>query len=83
MITSIINYFEKIETIDQLIKAGNTGTPDQLAEKLEVSVRQVYRLIELMKNLGADIEFCRYTQTYKYKQSVILKLGFEKSPSDN
>ena len=72
-----------METIDQLIKAEKTGTPDQLAEKIEVSVRQVYRIIDLMKNLGAEIEFCRYKQTYRYKQSVILKLGFEKSPSDN
>jgi len=49
MITSLIHYFDKIEKIDTLIKLENTGTPAQLAEKLNVSVRQVYSLIDLIK----------------------------------
>jgi hypothetical protein len=68
-------YLERIERIDALIRRQNTGTPKNLADKLEISERQVYNCIEELRNLGLPIEYCRNRQTYYYGEALKLHIG--------
>lgn len=57
---------KQLRRLDDLIRRKATGTPDQLATKLEVSRRTVFRLIEYLKMFGAPIAYCGYKQRYYY-----------------
>ncbi len=48
-----------IEQMHQLIRLKATGTPEQFANKLGYSERQVFRLINAMKSKGFPIIYCK------------------------
>lgn len=57
----------KILRIDQLIENQSTGTPDELARKVELSERAVYNYLKFMKEeLNAPIVYSKAGGTYKY-----------------
>nr|WP_319399630.1 hypothetical protein [uncultured Carboxylicivirga sp.] len=58
-----------IKWLDQEIKAEQTGTPDQLASKLCMSVRMLFFYLDMMRALGADITFCKERMTFNYAKS--------------
>lgn len=74
----IIDYFRRIEQIDQLIRQKATGRPAQLAEKVGVKERTIYEYLEMMRELGAEISYCRNSQSYYYIKCVYFKYGFVK-----
>lgn len=78
MFINLLECIDKIKRLDYLIKNERTGTPKELAEKFEISERQIYILIEFMRNQGARIVYCRIKQTYIYTIPVIFKFGFIK-----
>jgi predicted DNA-binding transcriptional regulator YafY len=61
-------YLERLETLDRLIRIKGTGTPEQLSHRLGLSKRRLYEYILLMKELGADIKYCKFRQSYYYKE---------------
>lgn len=65
-----------LERIDQLIRLKCTGTPKQLADKLEVSETTVYRILDTMKELDAPITYNIPRQSYIYEIPVSFKFGF-------
>lgn len=67
-----------IQRLDQLIRIKATGSPSNLAMKLEVSERCIYNYINLMKDLGAPIKFCRYRKSYYYDFKGKLSIAFIK-----
>jgi len=50
-----IKYINRLKAIDQLIKLKATGSPKELADKLGISERQIYKYISDLKELGAKI----------------------------
>lgn len=67
-----------IERIDGLIRRKATGTPAELARKLDQSERFVYQLIKLMKNMNAPIYYCYEKRSYCYEYEVEFSVGFVK-----
>lgn len=61
------NYFERLELLDVIIRRRQSGSADQIAHKLGVSRRTVFEYIEILKSLGADIEYDNYRKSYHYK----------------
>jgi predicted DNA-binding transcriptional regulator YafY len=56
-----------IINIDKMIRRESTGSPVQLADKLNLSERSVYKYLKYMREeLGAPIEFSKYIESYKY-----------------
>ena len=72
----IIKHIELIERIDQLIRLQATGTPLELASKLEVSKTKLYRIIRTMKLLNAPIEYNIALQSFVYAKAVGFEFGF-------
>ena len=76
MFANLLESIERLEKLDALIQLEKTGTPFDAAEKLDISERQFYRLISFMKNLGAEIKYCKIKQTYVYTEPVQFHFGF-------
>jgi len=74
-----MNLLEKIkliERVDALIRRKATGPPSQLSQSLGISKRNVFNLINTMKEMGAPICFCKNTNNYCYKETVSFTFGF-------
>lgn len=68
----MMKLFDRLQTVDYLIRIRGTGTPKALAHRLRISQRQWYEFLNLMKKLGAPIEYDRHKETYFYS----VKGGF-------
>jgi len=65
-----------IERLDHLIRKCATGSPRELSCRLAISERQVYNIINEMKDLGAPITYCNARKSYRYEDEVTFKFGF-------
>ncbi len=73
-----IKFINRLKTIDQLINLQATGSPKQLAEKLEITERQVYNYLDNLKELGAEIKFDKHKSSYTYKVDIELVIAYKK-----
>ena len=64
-----------LQRLDYLIRNHATGSPKELARRLELSERQIFRLIQQMKDIGFPIVYCKSQQCYYYDGEV--KIRFE------
>lgn len=62
-------FLDSLEYLKILIEKENTGSTNELAFKLGVSRRTLFNYIEILKNQGFNIKFCRYRQTYYFDHS--------------
>jgi len=60
---------ERLKCVNWLIQTKATGTPSQLAEKLNISVATVYRLIAELRDRGVPIQYCKHSQCYIYSEA--------------
>lgn len=68
---------ETLKRMDTLIRTKATGTPNELARKLNVSPSTIYEYLLLMKNiLGAPIHYCKIRKSYYYSKRGKLNFGF-------
>jgi len=74
----LLEQIERLQRIDQLIRLESTGNPQELAEKLNISVSTLYELLNCMKEIGAKIYYNRQKATYTYKEPSKLIFKFEK-----
>jgi transcriptional antiterminator len=59
-----IEQLERLQRINELIKAEKTGTPDEFANRLHISRRQLYEYISFIKDLGVDINYSKERKTF-------------------
>jgi hypothetical protein len=72
------NYLNRIERIDALIRQKRTGTPKELAEKLNISERWLYHFLEELKSeLNCPIKYDRMRRSYIYEKRGRIIVGFE------
>lgn len=67
----LIEQLRLLERLDQLIRLKATGTPAQLASRLEVSERTVYNLVDVLRQLGAEISYNKCRCSYQYDNDEI------------
>jgi len=59
----------KIKNLMHLIEKERTGTPKELAKRLELSERMVYIYVDVLKkDLKAPVVYNRTKQTYLYNE---------------
>lgn len=70
---------EKIDSLiylDHLIRTKATGTPEQLAKKLNLSPCGWYKLRDLLTNdLDWPLAFNPYNKTYYYTKNIKFEIG--------
>jgi predicted DNA-binding transcriptional regulator YafY len=58
---------DRFEKMDYLIKTHRTGTPDQFARKIGVSVRMLYTYLAIFRERNAPIKYDRERCSYFYE----------------
>lgn len=66
----------RLERLDQLIRIKSTGTPFQLAMRLNISERTLYHILNEMRIHGAPIQYSRSRQTYYYERKGEFYIRF-------
>jgi hypothetical protein len=68
---------DRVEYLDYLIRSKSTGTPKELAEKLGISERWLYELLnELKHDFDCPIKYSRRRRSYVYTCSGSLVIEF-------
>ena len=67
-----IQQLERLRKVHKLIKQKKTGSPKELSFRLNISEREVYRIIEYLKECDANINFSRSINSYFYKERFDL-----------
>lgn len=70
-------YIDRINLINKLIGNANTGSQTNLANRLNISVSRLARIIEYMKEQGAPIKFDRTQNTYYYEEKYFIHIHVE------
>ena len=73
----LINEIHRLNTLHQLIKMCKTGSPDELAQRLHVSKRHLYNVLDDLRALGAKIDYSRSDYTFYYTNSFELNLNLQ------
>ncbi|MDR2909946.1 MAG: HTH domain-containing protein [Bacteroidales bacterium] len=60
------DYFMKIESLQCYIRTGHTGSAYELAKKLNVSRRTLFNYLEILRDKGSEIKFCKIQKTYYF-----------------
>jgi biotin operon repressor len=58
---------ERLQYLDQLIRKQNTGSPAELAGRLDISRSQLYNLIGYLNDIGMEIRFSRMRNSFYYE----------------
>jgi len=70
-----IEQLERLQRIHELIKAEKTGTPEEFANSLHISRRQLYEYINLIKDFGVDINYSKHKRTFFLCNGHELKIN--------
>lgn len=70
-------YVGRMKYLQELIEKQGTGTPKELAGRLGISERMLYRYIEEFKTSEKPVEFCRRRKSYVF--SPLSSSGSRKS----
>jgi transcriptional antiterminator len=71
-----IKNIEKLKRMHNLICQECTGSPSELADRLTISDRTVYYLLEQLRDYEAQIGYDRSRKTYFYKEDFVLEVNF-------
>ncbi len=73
---SVVKKINRLKALDQLIRLKSTGTPNELACRMQLSERQIFRYISDLKELGAQIEFNSDKNSYVYTDDIELHIEY-------
>lgn len=70
-----IRQIERMKYIHCLIKNECTGNPKEFASKLNISRRQLYNELELLKIQGAPLRYSRKNESFYYENYFELEIN--------
>lgn len=72
---SLLKYIDRLKRMDDLIRRKATGTPEEFAIRLGLGKSVLMDELRELRELGADINYCRTRQSYYYEREFVLKIG--------
>jgi ribosomal protein S25 len=72
---SLLKYIERLKRMDDLIRRKATGTPDEFASRLGLGKSVLMDELRELKELGAEITYCKQRKSYYYTQDFVLQIG--------
>ena len=67
---------ERMERLHGLIKRKGTGTAKECAEKLGISERHFYNLLEMMRDLNVPVVYDKHLKSYVFTKEVEFHFVF-------
>jgi len=79
---ALIDQIRLLERLDDLIRRKATGTPEDLARRLNLTRSRLYRRIDDLKSTGAPVNYCRFSKSFYYEEPFRLpfKAGKDGTP---
>lgn len=74
---TLFQQIDRVKYIHHLINCRATGEPGNFAEKLNLSRRQLYNLLDELKDFGAAIKYSRMEQTFYYELPFVLEIDIK------
>lgn len=71
-----------IKRLDRLFHLKISGTPQELADRLEISRATFFRVLDEMKEFGAPITYDEFRKCYYYKYPGTFHIGFKPSEEE-
>lgn len=71
----LIEQIERVRRMDQLIRLHSTGNSEEFAQKLKISKKHVYNLIEELKDAGASIRYDRNQRSFVYDSPHCIEIS--------
>ncbi len=71
-----IQQLERLKKIHQYIKVCNTGSPNNFAQKLNISESQLYNILDDLKITGFPILYSRKLKSYIYNDYCDLEIVY-------
>jgi predicted DNA-binding transcriptional regulator YafY len=71
----LVEQIERLKRIHKLIDEQQTGVPAEFANKLHISRRQLYNILEDLKIMEAPIEYNPLQRSYIYTQACEMRLS--------
>lgn len=68
---------ELLASIHRLVKNRRTGTPQELAIILGISRSCFYMYLDKLRDLGAEIYYCKSSRHFRYLNSFEFKVTIE------
>ena len=78
-----IKNLERLQQLHLLIENERTGSPKELANRMHISERLVYNLMEQLKDFNANIRYDRGRKTYYYGEDFELHVSISVSVFSN
>lgn len=78
----IQNYLNRLEYLDSLIRQKCTGPPVRLAQRLNISLSTLYEYLNVMKDMGAPVCYCKIRQSYYYLEEGRFCMKFMKKSKE-
>jgi predicted DNA-binding transcriptional regulator YafY len=60
-----LEFSKKLKILQNLTNVGKTGSPKEIGQRLNVSDKTVRRMINVLRDTGVPIMYCRKFRTYK------------------
>lgn len=73
----VFMYIDRLNLLHKLIVQRRTGTPNELARRMNISVSRLARIIEFLQNEGAPIKYSRNQTTYYYEYPFEISISVE------
>jgi len=70
---SYLEFQEKIEYLKELIDKEATGSPKDLAHRINTSERTLYRLLNFIKEQYGNVDYCRTSNTYYFTEKINIE----------
>jgi hypothetical protein len=71
---SIIEKTLKLERLHKLIEQKYWGNAEDYVKKLNISRSCLFNYIEELKKAGAEIEYCRYSNSFVYLNEFVFEI---------
>ncbi len=69
-------FIDRFKRIDAIIQNKSSGTPTELAARLNISESTLYEFIAVMKELGAPILYDKHAKRYMYATGGKFNISF-------
>jgi predicted transcriptional regulator len=76
---SLLKYIERLQRMDSLISMMSTGTPEEFAQKLGLRRSTLFQSLQEMREMGVDIKYSFFRQSYYYADNRRIRIKVEKS----
>lgn len=73
----LLEQIDRINRLHEMIKYRRTGTPKELARRLNLSTSMIYKLMDELRLREAPIQYSRQLGTYYYSKSFQMKITID------